>query len=759
MFDPQAFIAKLTDADALRSGDKIRRKTIDRIEPPIEDAWPEGLHPSLYNALDTIGIPRPYAHQAEAVTRSLSGRSVVMESPTASGKTLGFAVPMLDILMRERRSHALMIYPMKALAFDQREQLRQLCEPLRGIESWPYDGDTPQEHRDAMRQLPPRILLTNPEYLNMSFLAWRDKWESFLRQLRFVVIDEMHEYRGFFGGNVALLLRRFFLHLARIGSCPRVFLSTATCANPKEHARNLTGRDDLDVVSARNVLRPKRHFIFVDPDIPDFRYRDILQLRVEHASLAVLRDGLQVLVFCPTKRFLENAFRNTRTKAQEHGLDPDRISAFHADLKNDRRQDVQQGVKEGRINIVFTTNALELGLDIGGLDGVILAGFPASTMSAWQQIGRAGRRWDKDAFVLFYAMNDPIDRFFVGNLDAFLNRPFDELVVDPSNQQIIQNHLSSLADETGGQIDPFEESLLGSAFYNTAMNAMGQPITGLPGFKPQQGISLRGGLGPSFKLKRSNEEIGQVSAIRRFREAYIGAVFTFFGHRYRVHSHEEGAVVLTDAAPHVKTEGGFFNVVNINQIFSGHGYGPVQAFHGSLNITMNYTGYKLIDEQTGEQTGTGGTPTAHYENNLHAFLLNVPHVHSTDAGAVGALEHLLRVGAMFVIPADRFDTSTFSKPSEDPAAIFYYENYSGGIGVAKKLSEVWPKALEKGIEVAESCSCEHGCPNCIEPAKSYDISNASINKTKGIELGRHILEIVVQGPDRVFRNGQLVPIA
>ena len=679
-----------------------------------------------------------------------------MESPTASGKTLGFAVPMLDVLLREKHSHALMIYPMKALAFDQREQLRQLCAPLPGIESWPYDGDTPEEYRNVLRQKPPRILLTNPEYLNMSFLAWRDKWDSFLRQLKFVVIDEMHEYRGFFGGNVALLLRRFFLHLARIGSHPRLFLSTATCANPEEHAKNLTGRDDLEVVSARNILRPKRHFIFVDPHIRDFRYREILQQRVEQASLAILREGLQALVFCPTKRFLENAFRRTRAKAEDDGLDPDRVSAFHADLKDEKRQDIQQKIKAGEINIVFTTNALELGLDIGGLDGVILAGFPASTMSAWQQIGRAGRGWNKDAFVLFYAMNDPIDRFFVGNLDAFLNRPFDELVVDPSNQQLIKNHLPSLADETGGEVRPVEEDVLGTPLYNAA-KTMGQPVR-MPGYTPQRTINLRGGIGKSFKLKRGNEEIGQVSAVRRFREAYIGAVFTFFGHRYHVRSHEEGAAVLDEAEPNVRTEGRFFNVVNPNRIFTGYSYGPVQAFHGSLNITMKYDGYKLIDEQTGDQKRTGGIPGAHYENNLHAFLLQVPHIHSTEVGAVGALEHLLRVGAMFVIPADRFDTSTFSKPGDDPAAIFYYENYPGGIGVAKKLAEVWPRALEKGMQVAESCPCERGCPNCIEPAKSYDISNASIHKARGIELGRHVLELVLKGPDRVFDNGQLVPM-
>ena len=754
MFDTSDFLSKLTSLDAIRDSDRINTKTLPRIEPTFNENWPEGIHTSLLDALELTGIPQPYAHQAEAVSRSIGGADVVMEAPTASGKTLGFTVPMLDTLLHDRHAHALMIYPMKALAFDQREQIRQLCAPL-SVESWPYDGDTPPDHREALRQTPPQILLTNPEYLNMSFLAWRDRWHSFLKNLKLVVIDEMHEYRGFFGGNVALLLRRFFLQLERLECHPRIFLSTATCANPEEHARNLTGRTDVHLVSTRNVLRPQRHFIFVDPEITDFRYREILQLRVEQASLTVLREGLQALVFCPTKKFLESAFRNTCKKAAELGLDPSCISAFHADLKNERRQDIQQGIKAGIIKVVFSTNALELGLDIGGLDGVILAGFPSSTMSAWQQIGRAGRGWEKDAFVLFYAMNDPIDRFFVKNLDAFLDKPFDELVVDTSNQQLIQNHLPSLAEETGGSVAPEEESILGSAFYSVALEEMGSPI---PGFKPQQHIRLRGGLGSSFKLLRGNEELGQISAVRRFREAYIGAIFTFFGQKYRVRSHEEDAVVLEEAEPHLKTEAGFYNVVNVKQIFDGFGYGNVQAYYGSIDIFMNFTGYKLVDEHSNEVKSNGGTPSAHTENNLHCFVLYVPSTSQEDTGAIGALEHLLRVGAMFVIPADRFDTSTYSKPGDDPATIFYYENYVGGIGVAKKLSEVWPRALEKGIEIAENCPCAVGCPNCIEPAKSYDISNANIDKIEGIKLARDLLINVNNGPDAAIQNGQLLPL-
>ena len=697
------FLAKLKELDGLRDTDTVRRGEVDRIQPAFAEEWPAQLDRHVRDAIVASGIDRPYQHQFDAIVKSLSGADVVMETPTASGKTLAFAAPMLHALKQDPDSHAIMIYPMKALAFDQREQIRRVCAPL-SIDSWNYDGDTDGSDiggdgrwyldqsgsiKGQLRQQPPPILFTNPEYLNMSFLGSRDAWNKhsegakFLRNLRFVVIDEMHEYRGFFGSNMALLLRRFFLHLNRIGANPQVFLSTATCANPQEHARALTGRD-VELVSARDVLRPKRSFAFVQPEVQDFRYWDALMLRVELASLAALMEGLQVLVFCPTKRFLESAFRNCRRKAGEMGIAPECLTAFHADLKAERRRQIQQRIKSGEIRVVFTTNALEIGLDVGGLDGVILAGFPPSIMSAWQQIGRAGRSWDRDAFVLFYAMNDPIDQFFVNNLDAFLEKPFDELVVDPGNEELIKRHLPSLVEESGGRVSPSEEKILGTPFYNAAAHNTG---TVPPGYKPQQRISLRGGIGQSYALRRNSEELGQISASRRFREAYIGAVFPFFGQRYRVRSHEEQAVVLEDCEQYLRTEPGFYTVLSRADYFDGRGYGDITVNYGALDIVMNFTGYKLVDERTGEVLRTGGDSEAHYLNNMHSFWIDVPQSAAAIDG-IGAVEHIIRVGAMFVIPADRFDTSTHSRTGSELAA-YCYENYPGGIGVAKKLFSVW----------------------------------------------------------------------
>ncbi len=351
-------------------------------------------------------------------------------------------------------------------------------------------------------------------------------------------------------------------------------------------------------------------------------------------------------------------------------------------------------------------------------------------------------------------MNDPIDRFFVGNLGAFLNKPFDELVVDPSNEQLIENHAPSLDEEMEGvKLIPSDENILGRAFYDAApQNPVKQP----KGFFPQGKINMRGGIGQSYQLKSGSENLGQIGTMRRFREAYIGAIFPFFGRQYRVHAHEADAVALVDAEPNLRTEAVIYTLLHINDLFDGCGYGDIEVLYGLINTQTNFAGFRLVDERTGQVQDTGGSNEALYQNNLHAFWINVPNSDFAKAG-IGAVEHMIRVGAMFVIPADRFDTSTYSRSNSEPAA-YCYENYSGGIGVAKKLFAVWDKALEKGMEIARACSCKSGCQNCIEPAKSYNISNADIDKVRGLELATELLEAVKNGPDRRFRNGRMVPI-
>ena len=754
--DFESFRAKLYEFEALKENEIKGDKVVPRKSPSFAESWPVELHPSVRDSLLGLGIASPFSHQVNAIRKSLSG-DVVLESPTASGKTLSFAAPMLHMLVTNPDAHAMMIYPMKALAFDQREQIRELAQPL-GIESWTYDGDTDEEHKRLLRKEPPPVLMTNPEYLNASFMGHRDKWVSYLRNLRFLVVDEMHEYRGLFGSNMALSLRRFFLLLHRLGSSPRVFLSTATCENPKEHAINLTGRKNVCDESARDALRPRRHFLFVQPDIPDYDYRRFLQMRIERVALAALSQDLQILIFCPSKRFLGEANRHCKARANELGYGSDLVEEFHADRDADDKRRIQKRIKDGEIKIVFTTNALELGLDIGGLDGVVMAGFPSNVMSAWQQVGRAGRGWDQDSFVLFYAMNDPIDRFFVNNIDDFLNKPMDQLVVNPDNDELIEKHLASLAVETDGRLGQEDADILGSVLYSKAVKENARPERGST---PQVPLSrkLRGGIGASYdlKLKRGKDKkVGQISEMRRFREAYNGAVFTFAGRKYRIQSTEADAVILDECDQYLNTRPYFYTNIYQNPALSGLAYGDFEVSYGTLNFSLNFTGYRLVNERTGEERFNEYSGPGHNQYGLHAVWFNV---RRDDMGrrGIGALENLLRVGAMFVIPADRFDTSTWSKQSETVTS-YYYENYEGGIGLARKLFETWPTALKKGIEVAEKCSCETSCQNCIEPAKSWNLSDSAIDKAVGIALANSLLFAERQGATHKLVNGRWIPI-
>ena len=738
-------IRHLSELDALRDRDTVETGSLDSIQPDVMAEWPTEVRSEIRAKLADLGLQRPYRHQYYAVQRSLEGRHVVLESPTASGKTLAFTIPILDALRRDPDGHALLIYPMKALAFDQHNQLSELGKPLE-VESFPYDGDTPDYIKSVLRSTPCHCLFTTPDYLNMAFLGYKEQWidNGFLPNLRYVVIDEMHEYRGYFGTNAALLFRRLFTLLDRLGTQPIVFLSTATCANPAEHAKHLTGLD-VELVSATEVLRPRRHFVFVRPAIPDFKYMDILRSRIVRAALTFWKRREQVLVFCPSKRFLEHALRQCRHELEEYDEDPTEADAFHADIKGDTKQDIQQRIRNGRVRIVFTTNALELGIDIGGLDAIILAGFPATIMSAWQQIGRAGRKWDKDAYVVAYAMNDPIDSFFVANIEAFLDKPFDELVVDPSNQDVIDNHVPSLIKEVDA-VRPSDEKWLGPAFYKTALEA----DVALPsGFRPQLRLPLRGMYGNSFRLMDGGTEIGDISELRRFREAYIGAIFPFRGQHYVIKAHQAGEIVLGKAELNRRTEPVFFTTLHpYEHPFQGIRYDEtVAAYYGAVSITHRFEGYHLVNTQTDERIHYDPTKAAMSSSKIHAFWLESPAPKGWRAAA-GGVEHMMRIGSLFVLPIDRFDVSTYSTAQ----AAYCYERHSGGIGIANRFFSVWGKVLREGIRVAENCSCRKGCPNCIVPAKAYDISR-DVDKAAGLELARQLLARHEAGPTHYLVDG------
>ncbi len=763
-------LAALRDFDALRPGDDLQTNSLEAIPPRYGDgSGMRRLSGRMRSALHAMQIERLYEHQEDAIQYALDGSNVVLQAPTASGKTLAFQLPLLETLMDNPAGHALMIYPTKALALDQREQLMKLTSSITGgrIDSWWYDGDTDPETRAALRKRPPHILITTPEMVNNTFLAHADLWDSFLSNLRWVIVDEMHEYRGYFGSNVSLLLRRFAFHLSKKGVSPQFFLCSATCANAREHAENLTGLEFVEV-NAANSMRPWREFTFISPDIPDFRYWEILQLRTVNAALACLHAGKSLLVFCPTRKFAETcvgiAKREIERLREERSmeLDPSVVRVFRAGLSAEERHEIQEGLKQGSAQLVFTTNALELGLDIGGLDGVILAGFPDSMMAAWQRIGRAGRSWRSDAFVLYFARNNPLDIFYASNLVTFLQKPLDDLVASASNEELVEKHVPALLFETEDLTEG--EPILGTALFEAAraiQQSGGAPVRNTR-YRPHQAVDLRGAGGQRFVVRDGEAEIGTLSGQQQFREAYQRAIYLHGGRRYRVNeislTGDGGEISLSTAEPYLRTDAKLFTMLTEQDIFAGNRWSrngsAVSTFYGKVLMTETMTAVEEINEQTGEVVDrwVPSNNAARFAN-AHACWVCLETESQEMADAFVTLQHLLRVGALFTIPLDSHDIGPHCDVKQQKA--YLVESYPGGIGIARKALQRWQDILKAGIQVASSCSCRRGCPNCVVPPRSRD----EIDKVKGIALAEELMGIAQEGQHATIESGLWKPVA
>ena len=757
--------AALVAAQALREDEIQGEETQPRIVPGHGSGEVlNRLHPRLKDVVSqTVG--RLYIHQEEAIEAGLAGENVVLQAPTASGKSLSFQIPVVDTLLKRPSAKALFVYPMKALAFDQRRQLENLTKPLGNqYASWWYDGDTPREERDAIRRAPPKILITNPEMLNGSFLGHSDLWEEkFLSRIKWVVIDEMHEYRGYFGSNVSLLIRRLNHRLRQIGAKPQMFLCSATCANAKAHAENLTGLEFREV-SAANNLRPERDFYFVKPDLPDHRYWDLFLYRIVLAGLTCMKLGQQVIVFGPSRKFVEDCHRTAVRKCKEWAengeakLDPTGVRVFRGGLSAEERQNIQEEMKAGSVRLIFSTNALELGVDIGGLDGVILAGFPDTIMAAWQRIGRAGRDWRSKAFVLYYAFNSALDGFYVHNLPAFLNKPLDELVVNPENEMLVERHLPALLYECKGRIDDPNE-VLGNRLGQEARRQLRsgvQPVrTG--SYRPHARISFRGLSGGKFTLKVGGSEIGEMSSEQQFREAFPQAIYLHGGRAYEVENvtmgSRDGEVHLKPADLHLRTRPYLYTVLQVDEIYAGKQWDDFQVFYGRVSAMEILQTVQKVDERNGQVLDQWSPETSGAQNRrADAMWVQVREIGDRGRDGLEALQHILRVGLQFTIPADLHDV--FSHHAKAAHEAYIVESYPGGIGVVKIAYQQWQKVVEIGKKIAERCSCSSGCPQCILPARTPD----GFDKREGVRLANRMLQQGEQQEKCEYYQGMWRPL-
>ena len=741
-------------------------------------AWPESLDPRVVAALASRGVTRPYAHQAEAIAAALAGRDVVLATATASGKSLCFQAPLLGAALADPQARALLLFPTKALARDQVRSLRELAGGLVGAAV--YDGDTPPDERRAARARA-QVVATNPDMLHRGVLPHHERWSGLLSGLRYVVIDELHTYRGVFGSHVANVLRRLWRVCAYHGSRPTVIACSATIRNPRELACALTGRPDFALVDRDSSPAGPRTFVVLSPKVVDpitGVRRDYL--KVTRAVSSVFREaGVATLAFCRTRKAVELLTRYLRedeagVKAGEPvGADPaalaraeKKIRGYRGGYLPERRREVERALHEGEAQVVATTHALELGMDIGQLDAVVLAGYPGTRAATLQRSGRAGRR-SSPALTALVLSSDPLDQFVATTPGFLFEEPPEQAQVDPDNPEILIPHLRCAAYELplveGEGLPGIAAAELSPALAYLAERGALHGERGPDGAAryfaigdafPADKVDIRGPLEENFTVVEVAPGLaseGRILAEVDFEDGPLylhpGAIYSIEGATYEVlrldweprkaYVREVNATYYTEAISQLKAR--VVEPINLDP--------PRARGLGYAHVVRTVPGFKKLRFRTHENVGAGPVQLPDLE--LHTIaahwtldgpvlaLLGDPGRRAAAALAVG---HVLHHCAAFVLMCDPGDlahavvastgaesgawapviAARSGRISADAAlqagaspCVLLYDNLPGGAGLASQAYALGAELFERALAVVRGCRCARGCPTCL----------------------------------------------
>jgi len=706
-------------------------------EPRFVDS-PAALDARLRHAMEHRGIEKLYSHQAEAFQLATSGRNVVIVTPTASGKTLCYNLPVLQAILENPDARALYLYPTKALTYDQLDDLMQWANELStgaDIGIYSYDGDTPQDARSAVRSRG-HVILSNPDMLHKGILPHHTKWTKLFENLKYIVVDELHTYRGVFGSHLANLFRR----LARIcefyGSTPQFICTSATIANPQELAEKLTGRP-FEFIRESGAGEGEKHVFFYNPPVVN-RQLGIRRSYVKESqniAEAFLKRNIPAIVFANSRLITEILVRYLKGALEQGPAPEEKIVGYRGGyLPNERRQ-IERGLRDGRIKGVVSTNALELGIDIGSLDVSVLAGYPGTIASTWQRMGRAGRRSGMSVAVLV-ASSNPLDQFIVNHPEYFLSQPPEMGLINPDNIHILISHLQCAtfelpfrADERFGGHDVSEilEYLRDRGFIHRA----GEKWHWTSDTYPADSISLRSISSDNFVIVETTHEsriIGEVDYTSAFSTLHEKAIYLHQGQQYYVHQldiPERRAYVkrvdsdyFTDAITYTKVK-----VLETMETAAEHN-------HGEVHVAHQVVGFKKLKFHTMENVGSGDLNLPAQEMHTTSYWITIarpvfealPYSTTERLNGLYGLAYALAHLACVFLMCDRRDLgSAVEAGVDDPTfnpTIFIYDNFPGGIGLSRPLYEIREQVLTATRNLIQSCSCDDGCPSCVGPRVS-----------------------------------------
>lgn len=709
---------------------------------------PSDLDVRLALALaESKGIRRLYSHQVLAFEATSRGQDVVVVTPTASGKSLCFNLPVLDRALKYPPSRSLYLYPTKALANDQLAALEELVGHLHPAPTAAvFHGDLSQTERNAIRSDPPNILLATPDILHYQQLPKHAEWAGWWRSLHFVVLDEAHAYRGVFGSHIAHLMRRVRRVAESHGARPAFIATTATIGNPVEHVANLIGSTPL-LIDADGAPQRGRDIVIWDPLVLDGRgiAKAHASSEVETARLAeaALRAGLTTITFARSRRMVEKLGRRVARDMQRAGDArlAGSVATYRSGYTKERREEIESGLRDGTVKAVFATNALELGIDIGSLDVAILSSYPGSTMSFRQQAGRAGRR-ESPALVIQIASQNPLDRYVAEHPDLLTESSPECATTDLTNETIARGQLGCAARELalGGP----DAARYGPSFRGFVMSMADEGLLERAGdeWRPTQrtarpsDVSLRSTDGKPFTLFSGGRMIGELEARLVAREAHLGAIYLHDGHAYRVRLVDEPSrsVMLELSRDSVITEPVGERYVDLLKSFDERQilHGQFLATLGRIKSTTRITGYREIDESTGRQRGEV-VDIDPVRSDLRTVGIRLEPYAGVDGRALHGLEHLIGALAPLRILCDRADLDGHTVLDAVPRAAFVFDRHVGGVGLSERLYGVLDEVIQAAGEKVAACPCADGCPACIHSSSCF-LENDMLDKAALIGL-------------------------
>ncbi len=756
---------RLAGGHALEATDNPdgRVTTIRRLPP--QDAryapFPDGVDDRLRAALATGGITKLYTHQAEAVAHALAGRHVVITTPTASGKTLCYNAPVLSSILRDPSTRALYLFPTKALAQDQLAELHELADLLsRRTETeigvFTYDGDTPQDARRAIRGRA-HVVLSNPDMIHSGILPHHPRWAKLFENLRYVIIDELHAYRGVFGSHLTNVLRRLQRICRHYGSDPTFICSSATIANPRELAEALV-EQPFELVSDSGAPRGEKFFAFVNPPIVNAQLgiRRSYLAEARRVATEFLRRNLQLIVFAQSRLATEILTTYLKDDFDKQPGGPETVRGYRGGYLPQRRREIERGLRDGQVRAVVSTNALELGIDIGALDVCVMAGYPGTIAATWQRAGRAGRRSGRSAAVLV-GSSAPLDQFVVRHPSYFFDAPPEHALINPDNLHILLDHVKCAAFELpfttedaygrlnvqdvlqvlaeGGFVHLTEDGSAGAGQWNWTNESY-----------PADAVSLRSISSDNFIVvdtTRGASVIAETDFTSGLSTLHEKAIYIIEGKLFQVETldfdgrkayvREIDCDYYTDAITYTK--------VTVLDTFEGTP--PGTRTHGEVHVSSRVVGFKKIKFYTNENIGSGELDLPEQQMHTTGYWLTVPQAvmgalpfaaDDRRDGIVG-LSFAMRQVAQLLLMCDRNDIGISIETGEgsanaagparhdpgvpatlpDDPRIFIYDNYPGGIGFSEPLFRMHADLLARTRDLIAGCECEHGCPTCVGP--------------------------------------------